>query len=135
MEYHRKKITMMDIHDLSYKIRGAIYTVYKELGPGLFESVYEAALMYELQSIGLQAQNQVTLPVFYKGIQLDLGFRLDILVDNQVVIEIKSVESLHKVHKKQLLNYLKLSHKKLGFLVNFNVDLLVDKESLVRIIN
>jgi GxxExxY protein len=125
----------MDIHDLSYKIRGAIYTVYKELGPGLFESVYEAALMYELQSIGLQAQNQVTLPVFYKGIQLDLGFRLDILVDNQVVIEIKSVESLHKVHKKQLLNYLKLSHKKLGFLVNFNVDLLVDKESLVRIIN
>ncbi len=125
----------MELADLSYKIRGAIYTVYKELGPGLFESVYEAALMYELESIGIKAQSQMSLPAFYKGIKLDLGFRLDILVENQVIIEIKSVESLHNVHKKQLLNYLKLSGKKLGFLVNFNVDLLVDKESLIRIIN
>ena len=125
----------MELNDLSYKIRGAIYTVYKELGPGLLESVYEAALMYELSSIGLKAQSQVPLPVFYREIKLELGFRLDILVENMIIVEVKSVESLHNVHKKQLLNYLKLSGKKLGFLVNFNVDLLIDKESFIRIIN
>jgi GxxExxY protein len=125
----------MELNELSYKVRGAIYTVYKELGAGLLESVYEAALLYELTSLGLKAESQVPLPVIYKEIKLELGFRLDILVENQIIIEIKSVESLHNVHKKQLLNYLKLSKKKLGFLVNFNVDLLVDKESFIRIIN
>lgn len=125
----------MELNELSYKVRGAIYTVYKELGAGLLESVYEAALLYELTSLGLKAESQVPLPVIYKEIKLELGFRLDILVENEIIIEIKSVESLHNVHKKQLLNYLKLSKKKLGFLVNFNVDLLVDKESFIRIIN
>lgn len=125
----------MELNELSYKVRGAIYTVYKELGAGLLESVYEAALLYELTSSGLKAESQVPLPVIYKEIKLELGFRLDILVENQIIIEIKSVESLHNVHKKQLLNYLKLANKRLGFLVNFNVDLLVDKESFIRIIN
>ena len=125
----------MDLNDLTYQIRGAIYTVHKELGPGLLESVYEAALMHELKLANLSSKNQVGLPVNYKGTNLDLGFRLDILVENQVIIEVKSVELLNDVHKKQLLTYLKLSGYKLGILVNFNVSILVDKESLIRIIN
>jgi len=125
----------MCINDLTYQIRGAIYTVFKELGPGLLEHVYEAALMYELHKSGLNARSQVGLPVIYKGVRLELGYRLDVLVENQVIVEIKSVEFLHNVHKKQLLSYLKLSDKKLGLLVNFNVSKLVDNESLVRIIN
>ena len=125
----------MELNDLTYKIRGAIFTVHKELGPGLLESVYEAALAYELNEIGLEVKTQVGLPVEYKSVILELGFRIDILVNNQVVIEIKSVENLHDVHKKQLLTYLKLSNKRLGILVNFNTSVLVDKESLIRIIN
>ncbi len=125
----------MDLNDLSYKIRGAIFTVHNELGPGLLESVYEAALVYELSSGGILVTSQVGVPVHYKDVQLELGFRMDILAENQVIIEIKSVESLHDVHKKQLLTYLKLANKKLGILVNFNVAKLVDKESLIRIIN
>jgi GxxExxY protein len=130
-----KQILTMDLNELTYKIRGAIYTVHNELGPGLLESVYEAALLYEFRQMDLPAKNQVGLPVVYKGENLELGFRLDILVNNQVVIEIKSVETMHDVHKKQLLTYLKLSGYKLGILVNFNVSTFVDKESLIRIIN
>lgn len=125
----------MDINDLSYKVRGAIFTVHNELGPGLLESVYEAALVYELSSQGLFVTSQVGVPVHYKDVQLELGFRMDILVENQVIIEIKSMEALHDVHKKQLLTYLKLANKRLGILVNFNVAKLIDKESLIRIIN
>ena len=125
----------MDINDLTYKIRGAIFKVHQSLGPGLLESVYEAALAYELMQSGLKVLSQVGLPVNYNGVLLELGFRLDILVDDRVIIEIKSVETLHDVHKKQLLTYLKLSGKKIGILVNFNVSSLKDKESLIRIIN
>ncbi len=125
----------MDINDISYKVRGAIYAVHNELGPGLLESVYETALAYELQTMGLNTQIQTGIPVNYKGIKLELGFRADIVVENQIIIEIKSIETLHDVHKKQLLTYLKLTEKKLGILVNFNVSTLIDKESLIRIIN
>lgn len=125
----------MDINELTYKIRGAIFTVYNELGPGLLESVYESALTYELKFLGFHVMTQVPLPVMYKDMKLELGFRIDILVENQVIIEVKSVESLHDVHKKQLLTYLKLSGNKLGILVNFNSMKLIDKESLIRIIN
>lgn len=125
----------MELNDLTYKIRGAIFTVHKVLGPGLLESVYEAALAYELNELGLEVKTQVGLPVEYKSILLELGFRIDILVNNQIIIEIKSVETLYDVHKKQLLTYLKLSGKRIGILVNFNSSVLVDKESLVRIIN
>lgn len=125
----------MSLNDLTYQIRGAIFTVFKELGPGLLEHVYEAALMYELHTLGLNARSQVGLPVIYKGVRLELGYRMDVLVEDQIIIEIKSVEFLHNVHKKQLLSYLKLSDKKLGLLVNFNVSKLVDSESLIRIIN
>ena len=111
----------MDENDISYKIRGAIYEVYNQLGPGLLESVYESALMYELKKQGLKAQNQVPLPVYYDDVKLeDVGFRLDIIVENKVVIELKSVDVLVAVHHKQLLTYLKLSKLKLGILVNFN---------------
>jgi GxxExxY protein len=126
---------MKNLNDLTYNIRGAVFTVYNELGPGLLESVYEAALVYELTTSGYNVVSQLGLPVRYKTVLLDLGFRIDILVENEIIIEIKSVEILHDVHKKQLLTYLKLSGKKLGILVNFNVDKLVDKESLIRIIN
>jgi len=125
----------MNINDLSYQVRGAIFNVYNELGPGLFESVYEAALTFELKSMGFQVVTQLGVPVIYKDVRLDLGFRLDILVENMLIVEIKSVEFLHNVHKKQLLTYLRLSDKKLGILVNFNTSKLVDKESIVRVIN
>ncbi|MCU0323100.1 MAG: GxxExxY protein [Chitinophagaceae bacterium] len=125
----------MQLNDLTYKIRGGIFNVHSTLGLGLFETVYEAALMYELESMGLKAKCQVGLPVHYKETKLELGFRADIVVEDQVIIEIKSVEALHDVHKKQLLNYLKLTKMKVGFLVNFNVVSLEDKLSLIRIIN
>lgn len=125
----------MNINDISYLIRGAAFEVFKTLGPGLLESVYEKALVFELISKNLHVQTQVGIPVMYKGQDLDLGFRMDILVEDKVIIEVKSVELLHDVHKKQLLTYLKLADKKLGILINFNTDTLLDKESLIRIIN
>jgi GxxExxY protein len=125
----------MELNDLTYKIRGAIYTVHNTLGPGLFESVYEAALAYELNLEGLQIKTQVGIPVNYKGVQLEIGFRVDILVEDTVIVEIKSVEKLMDVHKKQLLTYLKLTNRKIGLLVNFNTASLFDKENLIRIIN
>ena len=125
----------MEVNDLTYKIRGAIFAVYNELGPGLLESVYELALCHELEQLELEVKRQVNLPVLYKTVSLDAGFRLDLIVENQVIIEIKSVDSLHDVHKKQLLTYLKLTKMKIGFLVNFNCDKLVDKDTIIRIVN
>ncbi|WP_158840339.1 GxxExxY protein [Polaribacter sp. L3A8] len=109
-------------NEISYIIRGAIFKVYNELGPGLLESVYETVLSYELENEGLSAKRQVILPIFYDDIKLDNGYRLDLLVNDKVIIEIKSVEKLAKVHHKQVLTYLKLSGLKLGILVNFNED-------------
>jgi GxxExxY protein len=107
-------------NEISYKIRGAIFKVFNELGPGLLESAYEAALMYELQKEGLMVKSQVPIPLVYDNIKLEIGFRIDLLVENKVVVEIKSVENLAEVHHKQVITYLKLSGKKLGLLVNFN---------------
>lgn len=112
----------MTENDISYKIRGAIYEVYKNLGPGLLESVYEAVLTFELQKLGLKVETQVPVPVVYKDQKLEVGFRLDILVENKVIIEIKSVENLAEVHHKQVLTYLRLTGLKLALLVNFNSD-------------
>ena len=125
----------MDLNDLTYKIRGAFFEVYNQLSPGLLESVYEMALMKEFELQGIKAKNQLVLPVAYKGEYLELGFRLDIIVEGKVIIEIKSVKELEDVHKKQLLTYLKLSEIQVGFLINFNAAFLKDKESIVRIIN
>lgn len=112
----------MTENEISYKIRGAIFKVYNELGPGLLESIYEAALSYQLQKDGLTISTQVPLSVVYDNHTLPIDFRLDILVEDKVIIELKSVEELKKVHHKQLLTYLKISRKKLGILVNFNTD-------------
>ena len=125
----------MNLDDLTYRVRGCIFEVFKELGPGLLESVYEAALLFELLQKGLNVQAQVPIPVLYKSVQLELGFRLDLLIENNIIIEVKSVDALHDVHKKQLLTYLKLTQKKIGFLVNFNSAHLTDKETLIRIVN
>ncbi|MFZ6033683.1 MAG: GxxExxY protein [Melioribacter sp.] len=118
---------------ISYDIRGAIFNVYNNLGPGLLESVYETALAYELEKIGRKVKKQVAIPVIYNEERIDLGFRLDLLVDNLVIVEIKSVEALAPVHHKQLLTYLRLTGLKLGILVNFNSDDL--EKNIVRIVN
>ena len=110
----------MTENDLSYIIRGAIFKVYNTLGPGLLESAYEITLAHELNKEGMYVQCQVPLPVVYDDIRLDGGYRIDILVNDLVIIEIKSVENLAEVHHKQVITYLKLSGLKLGLLVNFN---------------
>src|SRR5689334_23099787 len=119
--------TEFALNDLTYKVRSCIFSVAKELGPGFLESVYTAALVYELKSAGLTVKSELELPVPYKDTILELGFRLDILVEDQVILEVKSVEALNNIHKKQLLNYLKLTRLKVGFLINFNVDYLEDR--------
>ena len=108
--------------DLTYKIRGAIFEVYNYWGPGLFEQVYEESLVHQLRKVGLKVEQQVPLPVIYDGVKLPCDYRLDLLVEDKVIIELKSVEELHPVHYKQLRTYLKIAHKKVGLLVNFNVD-------------
>jgi len=123
----------MTYRELTYIIRGCVYEVYKQLGPGLLESVYERALIYELQSRGLHVQSQASVPILYKGQNLGTDLRIDILVNNAVVIELKSVETVLQVHKKQLLSYLRLADKRVGYLVNFNehdIDL-----GITRIVN
>ena len=112
----------MDENQISYKIRGAIFKVYNQIGPGLLESVYEHLLAYELNKEGLNICRQVPLPVYYDNIKMDIGFRADIIVENKVIIELKSVEQLTPLHHKQLLTYLKITELKLGILVNFNTD-------------
>jgi GxxExxY protein len=110
----------MTENEISFIIRGAIFKIYKKLGPGILESSYEAALAYELQKIGLQVNVQVGLPMRYETIETEVGYRIDLIVEGKVVVEIKSVENLLEVHHKQLLTYLRHSGLKLGLLVNFN---------------
>jgi len=123
----------MTENEISYLVRGAIFKVYNSVGPGLLESAYEAALAYELEKEGLSVQTQVGLPFKYQEVSLEVGYRIDILVNNKVVIEVKSVDALAEVHYKQLLTYLKLSGKRLGLLVNFNTESI--DQSIKRIVN
>ncbi len=125
----------MELNDLTFKIRGAAFRVHTELGPGLLESVYEPALKYKLEQDGLNVISQVGVPMIYKEIKFDVGFRLDLIVEDSIVVEVKSVESLSEVHFKQTLTYLRLKKKPLGLLINFNVSSLTDKVSIIRIIN
>ncbi|TRX72461.1 GxxExxY protein [Carboxylicivirga sp. M1479] len=111
----------MTENDISYNIRGAIFNVYNALGPGLLESVYSAALFYELSEMGFKVEKEVPVPVYYKEVKLDIGFRLDLLVEDKVIIELKSVENLAEVHHKQVISDLKITKLKLAILVNFNV--------------
>jgi len=123
----------MDINAISYKIRGAIFQVYNKLGPGLLESIYEQALYIELESMGLKVQRQVPINVIYKGMDLGMGYRMDLLVEGLVLVEIKSVDMISNVHLKQIQTYLKVTGKPLGLLVNFNsTDL---KDSIKRIVS
>ncbi len=110
----------MSENEISYMIRGAIFKVVKKLGAGLFENVYKHILKYELEKLGLSVKMEVPLPVIYDDIKFDIGFRIDLLVNDKVIIEIKSVEKLAEVHHKQTITYLRLTGLKLGILVNFN---------------
>ena len=123
----------MKVNDITYEIRGAIYDVYKELGPGLLESVYEEALCFELEKRGLNVERQKQVPVNYKGNVLKTELRLDLLVEDKVIVELKSVEEMKKVFTKQLLTYLRLMDKQVGLLVNFNTENIL--KSITRIAN
>ena len=123
---------MKNINDLTYKIIGCAFKVHSTLGPGLLESTYEHCLAQEFILKGLYFERQVGLPVVYQNSKLDAGYRVDLIVENQVILELKSVDQVAPIHKAQLLTYLKLSGKHIGLLINFNVvDL---KEGIVRMI-
>ncbi len=123
----------MDENDISYKIIGIAIELHKNIGPGLLESAYENALAYDLRQMGFIVKQQVPMPFVYKDVKLNVGYRVDLLVNNKVIIELKSVESLAPVHFAQTLTYLKLSNIKLGLLINFNSKLL--KNSIHRVVN
>ena len=124
---------MIEENEISRKIIGAAIEVHKVLGPGLLESAYEMGLERELKIRELNVRRQVALPLVYKGEKCDIGYRIDLLVENKVIVEIKSVESLNNVHIAQVLTYLKLSNCKLGLLINFNVSLL--KNGIKRLVH
>ncbi len=123
----------MHENNISSKVIGAAIEVHKQLGPGLLESTYEACLLYELEEQGLEVKRQMALPIVYKNVKLNAGYRIDLLIENKVIVEIKSVEALAEIHTAQLLTYLKLKDLKLGLLINFNQVLL--KNGVRRIVN
>ena len=120
-------------NEIARRIVHAAYQVHTVLGPGLLESVYETVLAFELQKQGLSVARQMPIPVIYKNISFDEGFRADLLVQNKVIVELKSVEKVAPVHKKQLLTYLRLADKRLGLLINFGEVLI--KDGITRIAN
>ena len=111
----------MTENDLAYKVIGAAIEVHKKLGPGLLESAYQECLLYELKVLGLKIRKEVPMPIIYKDVKLDHGYRIDLLVEDKLVIELKTVENLTNIHLAQVLTYLKLGDYKLGLLINFNV--------------
>ena len=125
----------MDLFNKEYthKLLGCAYRVHTELGPGLLESVYEAALIYELELQGFEVRHQVPVKVNYRGLELDMDLRLDVIVDNSVILELKSVAEIQPVHQKQLLTYMRLTGISLGYLINFNVEYL--KDGIERLVN
>ena len=118
---------------MTYKIRGAIFEVYNTLGPGLLESVYEEALVFELLQRGLKVERQIEVPILYKGQELKTALRLDLLIENTIIVELKSVEEMKPVFAKQLLTYLRLLNKRVGLLVNFSSANI--REGIKRIVN
>ena len=121
------------VNRLSSQVIGAAIEVHKILGPGLLESAYEECLAHELQLRGLSVERQKLLPLVYKGKQLDCGYRLDLVVENAIILELKSCDAIEPIHKAQVLTYLKLSGLSLGLLLNFNVPVM--RESIVRLVN
>ncbi len=124
---------MLKENKIAKLIVDAAYSVHTKLGPGLLESVYEKALAYELEKRGLSIKRQCPIPIEYDGLVFDEGFKADIIVEDSVIIELKSVESIAPVHKKQLLTYLRLANKRLGLLINFGAPLI--KKGIFRIVN
>jgi GxxExxY protein len=122
-----------ELDEITGQIVGAAIDVHRALGPGLLESVYESCLEYDLIERKLNVQRQVALPVSYKQVKLESGYRVDLLVEKRVIVEIKSVEQIAPIHKAQLLTYLKLSNLKVGLLINFNVDIL--KKGINRVVH
>ena len=122
----------MTENEISYQIRKAIFNVYNGLGPGLLESIYQKVLIYELEDLGLQVKYEVPFPIVYNDIVFDCNYRIDILVEDSVIIELKSVKNLEDIHYKQLSTYLKLADKRLGILVNFNTVNILD--SIKRVV-
>jgi GxxExxY protein len=120
-------------NEIAKQIVDAAYKIHTTLGPGLFESVYETVLAQELASRGLHLIRQQALPIVWENIHLEAGFRADLIVENKVIVEIKSVEAIAPVHKKQLLTYLRLANKRLGILINFDVELI--KDGISRVVN
>ncbi|HEX7844415.1 MAG TPA: GxxExxY protein [Chitinophagaceae bacterium] len=123
----------MDENDISFLIRKAVFKIYNTLGPGLLESVYKAVLAYEMEQLGLHVKTEVPVPLIYESVKFEASFRADIIANDLVIIEIKSIEKLAEVHHKQVLTYLKLSGLKLGLLINFNADNIA--ASIVRKVN
>jgi GxxExxY protein len=123
----------MNENEVSEIVLDCCFNIHRNLGPGLFESVYEQILAYELALKSIKFERQKAIPLNYGEIKFDIGFRLDFLIENIVIVELKSVESLLPLHKKQLLTYLKITKRKLGFLINFNSTLL--KDGIIRIVN
>ena len=114
----------MEINQITEKIIGCAIQVHRNTGPGLLESVYEECLTFELLNAGLKVERQKPVPIIYKDIKLDCGYRIDILVEDTVIIELKTVDSFNTVHEAQILTYMKFKNKKIGLLINFNVSLL-----------
>jgi GxxExxY protein len=123
----------MTENEIATIVVDACFKIHTTLGPGLLESVYESVLSYELEQRGLSVTKQQSIPVYYEGIEFENGFRADLIIDDKVIIELKSVEKVMPVHKKQLLTYLRLSDRKLGLLVNFGENLI--KNGITRVIN
>jgi GxxExxY protein len=123
----------LSAQEVSHAIVTAAMKVHTELGPGLLESTYQACLQHELRESGIRSEAQVGLPVVYRGVKLELGYRMDLLVENLVIVEIKSVEGISPVHQAQVISYLKLSGKSIGLLINFNVVRL--KDGIKRFVN
>ncbi len=124
---------MKKINEITETIIGSAISVHRELGPGLLESAYEACLAYDIAKSGLSVERQKELPVKYRNVKLDCGYRIDLLVENKVIVEIKAIDKLAPIHTAQLLSYLKLSGCKVGLLINFNVKVL--KDGIRRLIN
>ncbi len=122
-----------ELDKLSYKVIGIALNLHKTLGPGLLETAYEEAFAFDLREVGLNVKRQVAVPFVYKGVKQDVGFRMDLLIEDQIVIELKAIERLAPVHFAQTLTYLKLFDRRLGFLINFNVKRL--KDGIHRIVN
>lgn len=123
----------MDENQISKNIVDCCYKIHKRIGPGLLESVYLEILMYELKKLGYKCEKEVGIAIQYEDVRLDLGFRADLVVENLVIVELKAVEKVLPVHKKQLMTYLRLTGMKLGLLVNFNVNLI--KDGIERVVN